>query len=315
MWLQGIQGPLSCRISTLHVTAIRIRCGIIKVPNSDQSTSPSYHEDLVTITRTALLLCINGSRPWVVPHSSLHNSTYKRSSDLDIARLRVSTQPHLLALLAAWCARQPVGQIRHLPPWVCLFGMIYDSAMVHILSIFPLLAKSAEPVSDSNVQWHYQWQYWYSAPVSVSLISHQYQTAAQLRLHLVLVCWTIQGHLFRLSSLSEEVWWQMLVQVANLHRDELTRGPMLPRGSFSDPGDEGLESAASLRELRGVATRKTIEWQNRTTTFHRERAAKPDSFDPRTTNTDTFAILATRGVPAKPWIEANTASINAGYGK
>lgn len=289
--------------------------------NTDQSTSPPYREDPVTITRPALLLCIKGSHPWV-PHGSLRNSTFKRPSDVDIARLRIAAQPHLLALLAAWRARQSTGQIRPLPPWVCLFGIIYDSTMVHFFSFFPFLAKSAEPASDSNVQWQYHCRLVDSIPVSITTTDHhQYQTAAQLRLRLALACWSIQRHLFRLTSLFDEVRWPTLVQNADLRREVLTRGHVSHRRSFPDPSDEELQSSPSLRELRRTATNKVNEWQKRTTTFRRESDQIElyrkycIKIDPRATNTDTFAILATPEVAASPWIEANMALRTPGRSK
>ena len=288
--------------------------------NSDQSTSPLYREDPVTITRPALLLCIKGSHPWV-PHGSRRNPAFKRPSDVDVAKLRIAAQPHLLALLAAWRARQPAGQIRHLPPWVCLFGIIYDSTMVHFFSFFPFLADSAAPASDLNVQWQYHCRLADSIPVSVTTAGHdQNQTAAQLRLRLALACWSIQRHLFRLTTLFDEVRWPTLVQKADMHRDVLTRGHVSPRRSFPDPNDEELQRSPSLRELRRVATNKINDWQKRTTTFRRasDRIGLYHRYyikiDPRATNTDNFAILTTPRVPSSPWIEINTALKTPGRG-
>ena len=291
-----------------------------KFQNSDQSISPRYREDPVTITRPALLVCIKGSRPWV-PHGSLRNSTFKRPYDVDVARLRMAAQPHLLALLAAWRARQSAGRIRHLPPWVCLFGIIYDSTIVHFFSFFPFLAESAAPASNFNTQWQYHCRLMDSIPVLMTTADqHQHQTADQLRLRLALACWSIQRHLFRLTSLFDEVRWPSLVQNADLHRDVLTRGYVSPRRSFPDPNDEELQASPSLRELRRVAMSKINDWQRRTTTFR--RASKRVELyrkyyiktDPRATNTDKFAILTTSGVPPSPWIETNTALMTPGCG-
>ena len=281
--------------------------------NSDQSTSPRYREDPITITRPALLLCIKGSHPWV-PHGSLRNLPSKRPSDIDITRLRVAAQPHLLALLAAWRARQSAGQIRHLPPWVCLFGIIYDSTMVHFFSLFPFLAGSTAPASDFKVQWQYHCHLVDSISISITTADHhQYQTASQLRLRLAQACWSIQRHLFRLTGLFDEVRWPTLVQEADLCRDVLTRGHVSPRRSLPDPNDEVLQSSPSLRELRRVAANKIDDWQKRNTTFRRSSRRIGlyrryyIKIDPRATNTDTFAILTTPRVPSSPWIEANTA--------
>jgi hypothetical protein len=230
------------------------------------SAFPHHRDDPVTITRPALLLCMKSNRPWI-PCGSRHHSTLEDLPGDDISRFTLAAQPHLLALIAAWRARHSTRRLPCLPSWVCLFGVIYSSQVVHILAMFPFLPRSGPGHGSMAVSADGHWQYHChlvdSIPIQVVPDHHpQYQTVCRHRLRLAIACWTIQRHLLRLTTMFDEVRWPTIVQNADLYRDDLIRGAVSPKQSFPNPNDVKLV-AVSLREVKRRAIHKVLEWKTK----------------------------------------------------
>lgn len=270
---------------------------------------------------------MKSSRPWI-PCGS-HQSTLEGPLEDDISRLKLTAQPHLLALLAAWRARHSRKRPPCLPPWVCLFGLIYDSRAVHILAIFPFLPQSGQStrpvVIDPDRHWQYHCRFLSSIPIQVVPGHHsQYQTVCRHRLRLATACWTIQRHLLRLTTLYDEVRWPTVVQSADIHRGDLVQSTVSPKRSIPDPDDLKLV-AVSLHDVKRQSIPKVLEWKTKVlpilfggpSSIHsiNKMVDRPPvsgdhlyrkyyiAFDPRATNMDDFTFLANNNLSRCRWIE------------